>query len=130
VIKLVIGPVVNGDTMKIVEFFDQKDIKDLKVGEELPYNVVEDLCIYMQNDPSFYRSHLYPVLVDVQEAVKNGGKYNKRKMIPTVEYAISEYIKKFDIKKRPQDLLQDSEKIECVNKILKNEMENFRKGEY
>ena len=116
--------------VKIKEFIEQDQIRDLKIGEELPYNVVEDLCIYMQNDPTFYRQHLYPMLVDVQEAVKNGGKFNKRKMIPTVEYAIKEYVKKFEIKKRPQDLLQDGEKMECVNKILKNEMENFRKGEY
>lgn len=116
--------------VKINEFFDQDQIKDLKIGSELPYNVVEDLAIFMKNDPIFYRKHLYPVLVDVQEAVKNGGKYNKRKMIPVVNSAIQEYVKKFGIQKRPEDLLQDGEKIECINKILKDELENFRKGEY
>ena len=54
--------------MKIVEFFDQKSIADLKIGDKLPYNVVEDLCIYMRNEPNFYRQHLYPALIDVQEA--------------------------------------------------------------
>ena len=116
--------------MKIVEFFDKKQIENLKLGEELPYNVVEDLCIYMRNDPMFYRKNLYPALVDVQETVKNGGKYNKKLLMPVVERAIEEYIKKFKIKKRPEDLLVQEEKMECINRLLKDEVDNFRKGMY
>lgn len=116
--------------MKIVEFFDQKSIADLKIGDKLPYNVVEDLCIYMRNEPNFYRQHLYPALIDVQEAVKNGGKYNKKNLLPIVELAINSYIKKFEIQKRPEDLLLPEERMECINKLLKDEVDNFRKGMY
>ena len=116
--------------MKIVEFFNKQNIENLKIGDQLPYNVVEDLCIYMRNDPMFYRKNLYPALIDVQEAVKNGGKYPKKSLLPVVERAIKEYIKKFEIKKRPEDLLVHEEKMECINKLLKDEVDNFRKGMY
>jgi hypothetical protein len=118
------------EEMKINEFFDKDQIKNLKIGEELPYNVVEDIIIYMKNDPMFYRKSLYPAMVDVQEATKNGGKYNKKNMLTVVERAITEYIKKFNIKKRPSDLMNDSEKMECINKILRDEVDNLRKGIY
>ena len=117
-------------TEQVTEFFDQDNIKDLKIGSELPFNVVEDLCVYMRQDPNFYRTNLYPAMLDVQEAVKNGGKYNKKQMLPVVEKAIIEYIKKFEIQKRPNELLQDSEKMECISKLLKDETESLRKGDY
>jgi hypothetical protein len=116
--------------MKINEFFDQDNIKELKIGSEMPYDVVEDLCIYMRQDPAFYRNSLYPAMVDVQEAVKNGGKYNKKNMMSVVEKAIVEYINKFEIQKRPADLLQDNEKMECITKLLKDELESLRRGDY
>lgn len=115
---------------QVNEFFDKDNIKDLKIGSEMPYNVVDDLCIYMRQDPEFYRTSLYPAMIDVQEAVKSGGKYNKKNMLPVVEKAIAQYIKKFEIQKRPQDLLQDSEKMECITKLLKDEVESLRKGDY
>lgn len=116
--------------MKINEFFDKDNVKELKIGSELPYNVVEDLCIFMRQDPEFYRHNLYPAMLDVQQAVSNGGKYNKRNMLPVVEKAIVEYVKKFNIQKRPADLLQDSEKMECISKLLNDEKESLRRGDY
>ncbi len=106
------------------------DFSDLKVNDSLPLYVIEDMVVFMQNDPAFYRRHMYPTMLGVQEAVKNGGKYNKKSMLPVVDEAIKRYIKKFNIKKRPEDLLTDNEKLEIVSKVLKAEVENFRKGEY
>jgi hypothetical protein len=106
------------------------DFSDVSVNDSLPWNMVEDLCIYMKNDQKFYRSNFYPALLKVQETVKNGGKYSKKEMLPVVEKAIVNYIQKFNIKKRPEELMQDNEKMECINRILKDEMENFRKGMY
>ncbi len=116
--------------VKINEFFDQERMSELRIGDKMPYNVVEDLIVYMKNDPTFFRQHLYPAMIDVQEAVKNGGKYNKKNLMPVIERAISSYLKKFEIKKRPEDLLLPEEKMECINKLLKDELENFRKGMY
>ncbi len=51
-------------------------------------------------------------------------------MLPIVEKAIVEYINKFKIQKRPTELLQDSEKMECISKLLKDETESLRRGDY
>lgn len=118
------------EQMKINEFFDQEKIQDLKIGDQLPFDVIEDLIIYMKNDPTFYREQLYPAMIDVQEAVRNGGKYNKKKLMPVIERAIESYLKKFEISKRPKDLMMPEEKIECINKLLKDEVDNFRNGVY
>jgi len=121
---------ISGNTTKINEFFDQDQVQELKIGSQLPYDIVEDLCIFMKQDPGFYRKTLYPALIDVQASVKKGGKYNKKSMLPVIETAIIQYIKKFNIKKRPAELLTDSEKMQCITKLLTNEVESLRKGEY
>lgn len=112
------------------EIFDKKAIADLKIGDQLPYDVVEDLKIYMTQDNDFYRKHLFPHMSDVQAAVQKGGKYNKKMLLPAVETAIPMYLKKFDIKKRTEDFMSDEQKMECISSILKDEMDNFREGKY
>lgn len=116
--------------MKLNEIFDKNAIQDMKIGDQLPYDVVEDLKIFMTQDNDFYRRNVFPRMSEVQKAVQNGGKYDKKILLPVVEKAIIEYLKKFEIKKRPQDFMTDGQKIECISSILKDEMDNFRKGIY
>jgi hypothetical protein len=106
------------------------EVTDQKLGEEMPYDVGQDLIVYMRNDPMFYRQHLYPALIDVQETVKSGKKYNKRQMLPVIEKAIENYVGRFGIKKLPEELMNDQEKINCIGDLLKDEVENFKKGAY
>ena len=103
---------------------------NLKIGDKLPYNVVEDLCIFMKNNPNFYRKELYPRFVEVQNSVQNGGKFNKKQLLPMIEKAIQTYVKEYDLPKRPQDLLTQEEKMDCISNLLKDELENFRNKEY
>lgn len=114
----------------ITEIFDKKAVADLKIGEQLPYDVVEDMKIFITQDNDFYRKHLFPRLSEVQAAVQKGGKYNKKMLLPVINAAIPEYIQKFDIKKRVDDLMDDAQKMECITSILKDEMDNLRKGAY
>lgn len=114
----------------INEIFDKKAVADLKIGEELPYDVVEDLKIFMTQDNDFYRRHLFPRMSEIQAAVRKGGKYNKKQLLPVIDEAIGQYLKKFEIKKRPEDFMNSGQKMECISSILKDEMENFRKGTY
>ena len=106
------------------------DDLNLKIGDKLPYDVAEDLTVYMRNDPNFYRKHFFPALLGVQETVKNGGKYNKRDMLPVLEKAIANYVQKYNIKKRPNDLMSEQDCLECIDKILRDEADNFRNEVY
>jgi hypothetical protein len=117
--------------VKIVEFTDLAlNAHTNEPNGALPWDVVEDLVVYMRNEPNFYRQKLYPTMLEVQKTVKKGGKFNKRKMIPLVDEAVLSYIKKYNIKKTPEELLSDSEKMDCISKILEDEVENFKKGSY
>ena len=104
---------------------------EMKIGSELPYDVLDDVVVFMQNDPDFYRTQTYPALVDVQKAINNGGKFSKKQMFPMIDKANESYVKKFDVPKRPDRLLHtDAEKMECATRLLNAEKENFRNKEY
>jgi hypothetical protein len=109
--------------VKIVEVTEQNK-------DNMPFDVSEDLIVYMRNEPMFYRRHLYPSLIDVQETVKRGKKYNKRQLLPMIETAIQEYVKRFNIKKTPDELMNEKERLNCISKLLSDEQENFRNGSY
>lgn len=110
--------------VKLVEVTDQE------IGDELPYDIIQDLIVYMRNDPMFYRKHLYPALVDVQDAVQNGGRYSKKNLIPLIDKGLQAYTNRFSIKKLPTELMNNQEKIECITKLLADEQENFKEGTY
>lgn len=114
----------------INEIFDKKAIANLKIGDQLPYDIVEDLKIFMTQDNDFYRRYLFPRMIEIQSAVRKGGKYDKKQLLPVVDEAIGRYLKKYDIKKRPEDFMNKTEKMNCIDSILKDEIENFRKGSY
>ena len=116
--------------MKINEIFNNRSVDDLRMGDELPFNEVEDLIIYMKNDPDFYRQSLYPELLNVQNCVQDGKKYNKKNMIPIVDSAVESYLKKYEINRLPEEFLLNSDKKECISKILNDEIENFRNKVY
>lgn len=106
------------------------EVTDEKIYDQLDYDVGQDLIVYMRNEPMFYRKHLYPALVDVQEAVKNGGQVSKKQLLPVIEKAIISYINKYNLKKRPEEIMNDQEKLDCINTLLTDEQENFRNGTY
>jgi len=121
-IRLVTGHAESGK-MKIEDL-------NLKIGDKLPFNVVEDIVVYMKNDPDFYRKEVFPNLGGVQEAVLSGGKFNKKNLLPMIEKACESYVQKFDIPKRPADLLSREEKMEAIGILLKGEADAFRNKEY
>ena len=57
-------------------------------------------------------------------------KYNKRNMIPIIDSAVESYLKKYEINRLPEEFLLNSDKKECISKILNDEIENFRNKVY
>jgi hypothetical protein len=106
------------------------DMTDLDPTQPLPWNMVDDLIVFMQNENSFYRRKLYPMLLKTQETVQNGGKVNKKEFVPIIDAAINAYVKKFDLNRRTEDMMSPAEKMECIDKLLTDEKANFSKGEY
>jgi superfamily I DNA and RNA helicase len=99
------------------------------VQEELPFDVVQDMKIFMNNDKLFYRKSYYPCMVSLQRKVSSGKEYDVNEMLkPTIEAACNEYSKKFDIPR--EQLLKDNQVDELVSEIMKDELPRLRRGEY
>jgi len=114
----------------INEIFDKKSVNQLKIGDELPFDVIEDVLSYMRNDSNFYRKNTYPAMCDVQEKVQNGGKFSKKSLFPMIEKACESYCAEYNIPKRHEELMSDADKMECASRLLNAEKEAFRNKEY
>ncbi len=114
--------------MKITEFIDKQDPAE---KPELGFNVVEDLHIHMKNDPMFYRKQYYPTIAGMQDNLKSGNPIDtKLAMLPMVKQGINHYCAKYNIPRKPEDLLQQEEIDSLVEKIYGEEMELIRQGDY
>lgn len=96
----------------------------------LDYDVVEDLLVFMRNDSMFYRKYLYPMLLDIQQKLQLGAKYNKKDMVPIIDRAVKMYISTYNLGVHPNTLLSLHDKRECINRLLKDEIGNFKKRVY
>lgn len=111
--------------VKIVEFFDQK------VDDELSFNVVEDLSIYMRNNPMFYRKYYYPSVLKLKEHFEKQKQISPNNLfLPVIEKAVDKYCREFNLGKRPNNLLNDQEKKDLIQKIYEEEMANIKEGKY
>ena len=113
--------------VKLAEFIEQEE----QEFKPLEFDVVEDLCIHMKNDPMFYRKQYYPTLALMQDKLKKGETVDQREMLmPMINMAKTHYCSKYDIPKKPEDLLTDDQCTAIIEKIYDEEMELIRDGAY
>lgn len=111
--------------MKINEFFNQQ------IDDKLPFDVIDDMCVFMRNDPMFYRKSFFPAIKRMQDCSNTKEKYvPETELGPMVDKATNLYCSKFDINKRPDELLTKEEKTSIIKKIHAEEMNQIKKGEY
>jgi hypothetical protein len=94
------------------------------------YDVVDDLVVFMKNDPQFYRRRLYPALVNVANHYRKKKKINRGALEPVVDQATQAYCKKFKILKDPDELFSDEDKQAVIDQIFSEEMDDIKGGEY
>tara|TARA_B110000503_G_scaffold137778_1_gene222628 strand:+ start:146 stop:481 length:336 start_codon:yes stop_codon:yes gene_type:complete len=111
--------------MRIDEFFDNQ------IDDSLPFNVVDDIAIYMRNDPAFYRKKFFPVVMRMKDMHDKGKSIDPEIEFSTmINHAIESYCRTFDLGKRPEELIDDAERKELVQKIYSEEMTQIRNGAY
>lgn len=110
--------------MRIEEFSKKED-------DKLPFDVVDDLSVYMRNDPMFYRKQLFPAIMNIK------GAYDKKETVdpeslfgPMLTKAAHSYCKKFKINKHPDDLLTKEDRKGLIQKLYSEELNNIQKGVY
>lgn len=110
--------------VKLVEFSQPMD-------DKLPFDVVDDVMVFMRNDPQFYRKSFFPAMVKVKGLVKKDSKINPMDALgPLVDKACESYCNKFEVGRTAKDLFNTEDRKELISKLYSEEMENIRKGVY
>lgn len=110
--------------MRIDEF-------DNTVDDKLPFDVVDDISVFMRNDPMFYRKSFFPVVDRMRHCHRKGTEFDYQKEIgEVVDRAANTYCRKFKINRRPENLMDDNERDELIKKLYAEEMTQIRKGVY
>jgi len=106
-------------------------VKVFEVTEQLPFDKIDDLVVYMRNDPEFYRKQYFPTMCNVADMQREGTNDNPQSIImPMIEKAIGEYCQKFQIARHVDDVFDNNDRTAVFDKIYKEEMEQIEKGEY
>jgi spore coat polysaccharide biosynthesis protein SpsF (cytidylyltransferase family) len=102
-----------------------------KDSNELPFDIAEDVAVFMRNDPIFYRQKYYPAVCELkreydQKKNADGEKHFGR----IVDSAMNTYCKKFNVSRQMSDIFTAEDRQNIISKITEEEIENIRKGEY
>ena len=96
-----------------------------KQQDEIPFDVAEDLAIFMRNDPMFYRKTFFPAMADVSDKMERGESIDPLVMMkPVVNKGVNSYCKKFIKNKRPDDIFT-SKDISSISKHLRLKSDKF-----
>ena len=109
--------------MKINEFTTPPD-------NRLPYDVVDDLAIFMRNDPMFYRQKMFPCIMRMKDAYDGQKSIVPQKVIgPVVDEGMEQYCEKFKLGSRDK-IFKLEDRDEAINKIYGEEMKMIETGAY
>ena len=100
---------------------------DKPLFEPLPFDIAEDLMVFMRNDPLFYRRNYFEVADHIRENHNNPKKINKDMIERLVNMGFNEYIKKYKIQHPIEDIFTNEEKNAIIQKIIDEELENLEK---
>jgi hypothetical protein len=110
--------------MKINEFYSKQE-------QAIPFNVVDDLTIFMRNDPIFYRKHYFPMMANISDIHERGQSVDPIVLMkPVVDRGINTYCKKFNLGKKADRIFSNEDRSEVINKIYSEEMPYVKKGAY
>jgi hypothetical protein len=99
--------------------------------EKIPFNVVDDLAIFMRNDPMFYRKTFFPAMADAGDRMERGESIDPIVILgPVVDKGVNTYCKKFIKNRRPEDIFTDEDRKQAIKKIYAEEMPHIKKGMY
>ena len=110
--------------MRIDEFAQPMD-------DKLPFDVVDDVTIFMRNDPMFYRREYFPAVSKLADCQRSGKDADPKKYLSAmVEKGCDDYCRKFDLGKSSEDIYTDQDRNNLLQKINSEETENIKKGDY
>jgi len=110
--------------MKIVEFANPGENK-------LNFDVVDDVCVYMRNDPTFYRKSFFPTMSKIADMHRAGKEINAQEcMSEMIESGLNSYCKKYNVASVPDEVFTQDDRDRIIDKLFSEEMEQIKQGEY
>ena len=101
------------------------------IDTSLPFDHIEDLIVYMRNDPGIYRKSLYPALSKMSDCARNKEEYDfVETMRPVVVNAAKSYCKKYKMPKPAGVLFQPNDVKDVIERIKEEELDQIQKGAY
>jgi hypothetical protein len=120
--KHVTGHVGSGN-MRIDEFAHKTD-------DRLPFDVIDDVAIYMRNDPMFYRKQLFPAIMSMKDRHDAGKSCVAEECLGEVcGRAMESYCNKFNLGSM-KNVFKDEDKGLLINKVFGEEMKMIKDGQY
>ena len=96
----------------------------------LPYNIIDDVCIFMRNDPMFYRKQLFPAIMKMKDSYAAGKRLDASKCLgECASMALESYCKKYKLGS-PKNVFQPEDKDLIIQKLFSEEMTQIRNGVY
>ena len=109
--------------MRIDEFAQPMD-------DRLPFDVVDDIAIFMRNDPMFYRKQLFPAIMRMKDRHDAGKNCVAEECLGEVcGRAMETYCNKFDLGSM-KNVFKPEDKGLLINKVFGEEMTQIRNGAY
>ena len=109
--------------MRIDEFAPPMD-------DKLPFDVVDDIAIYMRNDPMFYRKSLFPAIMQMKDRHDAGKACVAEECLGEVcSRAMESYCNKFKLGS-PENIFKPEDKTLLVQKVYGEEMKMIKDGAY
>jgi hypothetical protein len=123
-LKMRIRELLEGSNFNELEF-----IKKSNEGNEIDFELPDDLTFFMNNDDNVYRQHLHPVITKCIGTISKGGKTSPEIFKPAVESAYKMYVKHYPIRELPLSLDEKTCKEVC-EKIHTEVCNHIHDGKY
>ena len=109
--------------MRIDEFANPMD-------DKLPFDVVDDVAIFMRNDPMFYRKSLFPAIMNMKDRHEAGADCVAEDCLSEVcGRAMESYCSKFKLGS-PTNIFKPEDKGALIQKVFGEEMKMIKDGAY
>jgi hypothetical protein len=109
--------------MRIDEFAQPMD-------DKLPFDVVDDVAIFMRNDPMFYRKSLFPAIMNMKDRHDSGKSCVAEECLSEVcGRAMESYCSKFKLGS-PTNIFNPEDKGQLIQKVFGEEMKMIKDGAY
>jgi hypothetical protein len=110
--------------MKIDEFTQSQE------KNNLPFDVADDLIVFMRNDPQFYRKKYFPAMASMADNIRNGKDFDRDRIGSVIDSGMNTYCKKYNLAKGPADIFTPEDRLSMIERICSEELEEINKGGY